>query len=200
MVNLKDNLAAASRMKPKGLISVLAIMFLAIFATMSLVYMEAAGTNLTCADNQSHILQARLNAESGMAYLSYVLENLQLAGNPSGQALLDAAALGLEAQLNGSANLGGQNVAYDGTTITIPQTTIAGSCQFGATVTLSPTGNTTLVLWVNGLQGQVTRSVGLAFNVSAGSSQIFSYGVATNSAVVMTGNATITGKNSPSEA
>ncbi len=193
---------AGKTMKQKGLVSVLAIMFLAIFATMSLVFMESASTNVTCADNQSKILQARLSAESGMAYLSNVLENLPLSGSPSGQALLDAAAAALQAQLNGSANIGGQNVAYDGTTITIPQTTITGCCTFSAAVTLSPpvASSTALVLWVNGLQGQVTRSVGLNFNVTAGSSSIFSYGIATNGAMVMTGNASVTGKNSPSEA
>ena len=187
-------------MKCKGVASILAILFLAIFATMAVVYTEAASTNLTCADNQSHILQARLSAESGMAYLSSVMDNLQLAGSPSGQALLDAVAAALQAQLSGSANLGGQAVTYDGTTVTIPQTTIAGSCTFGGTVTLSPTSATTLVLWVTGLQGQVTRSVGLSFNVTAGSSAIFNYGIATNSAVVMSGNASITGKNNAAEA
>jgi hypothetical protein len=38
------------------------------------------------------------------------------------------------------------------------------------------------------------------FNVAAGTSTIFNYGIATNSAVVMTGNATVTGKNSAAEA
>ena len=187
-------------MKRKGLISVLAIMFLAIFATMALVFVESASTNLTCADNQSRILQARLSAESGMAYLSNVLEKLQLAGSPSGQALLDAAAAALRTQLSGSANLGGQAVTYDGTTVTIPQTTIVGSCTFSGAVTLSATSNTALVLWVKGLQGQVTRSVGMSFNITAGTSSIFNYGIAAKSAVVMTGNASITGKNSASEA
>ena len=90
-------------MKRKGIASILAILFLAIFATMAVVYAEGAGTNLTCADNQSNILQARLSAESGVAYLSSVMETLQFTGTPSGQALLDAAAAALQAQLSGSA-------------------------------------------------------------------------------------------------
>lgn len=187
-------------MKHKGIASILAILFLAIFATMAVVYAEGAGTNLSCADNQSNILQARLSAESGVAYLSTVMKKLQFTGSPSGQALLDAAAAEIQAQLNGSANLGGQNVTYDNTTVTIPQTTIAGSCKFSGTVTLSAASNTALVLQVNGLQGQITRSIAMSFNVVAGSSPIFNYGVATNSAVSMTGNATITGKNSAAEA
>ena len=77
-------------MKHKGIASILAILFLAIFATMAIVYAEGAGANLACADNQSNILQARLSAESGMAYLSNVLGKLQLAGNPSGQAVISA--------------------------------------------------------------------------------------------------------------
>ena len=187
-------------MKHKGIISILAILFLAIFATMAVVYTEVAGTNLACADNQSQILQARLSAESGMAYLSNVLQKLQLAGSPSGQALLDAVAAGLQAQLSGSANFGGQPVTYDGVTITIPLARITGSCTFSGTVTLSGASATTLVLWAKGLQGQVTRSVGMNFNVSPGNSPIFKYGIATKSAVVMTGNASLTGKNSASEA
>ena len=179
-------------MKHKGIASILAILFLAIFATMAVVYAEGAGTNLACADNQSNILQARLSAESGVAYLSNVMEKLQFTGAPSGQALLNAAAAGLQGQLSGSANLGGQNVTYDGTTVTIPQTTIASCCKFSGTVTLCPTSNTALVISVNGAQGQITRSVAMNFNLVAGTSTIFNYGIATKSAVVMSGNASIT--------
>jgi len=126
-------------MKSKGLISVLAIMFL-----------RSSPRCPWCLwrhEHQRHLRGQPIADSAGRLSARVDGVPFQCAGeyptrgDPSGQALLDATAASLQAQLNGSANLGGQNVTYDGTTITIPRPR-SRSCTFSGTVTLSATSNT----------------------------------------------------------
>jgi hypothetical protein len=84
-----------------------------------------------------------------------------------------------------------------GSTISVPSiATDQGS--FRASITLNEDDSVNLT--VIGSDGETTRSVGLSFGASGGQSPVFDYGIATRSAVQITGNASVHGANDPSEA
>lgn len=182
----------------RGAVYVLAMLFLAIFASMAVAYASSSGLNLIKADNQAQILRARMAAESGMEHMTYVLEHVSVSGN-SGQALLDEMATKISDRLDGTSSLAGQCVAYDGTTIEVPPIAYGDSQgRFQASVHLE--GTNTLVLAVVGSAGAVSRTVSLNFRLIAGHNGVFDYGIATKSSVKLTGNAAVRGQNSSSEA
>ena len=174
-------------------------MFLALLATLAVGLATEANMNSQKASNLVQAQDVRLQAESAVAYFSYVLRNLSLPGGLSGQEMLDALAAALGARLNGTANLGGQTVAYDGSTITVPLIAVDPSgAGFSAAVTLQDASTVRVVF--TGQEGGYTRRVRMDFRFSPGGSAAFDYGVASRSKIVMTGNPRILGASDPAEA
>lgn len=124
------------RTRSGGLATVLALVFLAIFATLAVVFFSATSMNLAAAGNSQGMLDARLAAESGQSFLIYKMERCGVKGSLRGQALLDGLALKLKADLNGTANLNGAQVTSTSTAITVPQISLDGGKSFTAVITL----------------------------------------------------------------
>jgi hypothetical protein len=173
-------------------------MFLAILATLGISYATFTNNSLLKANNLVGAQGAQLEAESGMAFMSLILSNCEIPPGSSGQQLLDDAANALDSALNGTGNLQGQTIGYNGTTVTIPSVFAGNGRSFSAQLSLV---DTLLVhLAVTGQNGEITRSVGIDYQMVPGGESFFAYGIASMSPVSLTGNAKVLGANSPSEA
>ncbi len=126
-----------TRHDARGVASILALLFLAIFASLSVAFFTSSSMNLVQSSNVAAIAEARLAAESGLSFLIYELSHCGVSGSLRGQALLDSLADRLSADLDGTPNLGGRAVAYDGSAITVPTIDFGDGKNFSGQVTLS---------------------------------------------------------------
>ncbi len=181
-----------------GIISVVALLLLVVLTTLGISLATLTNTSFLKADNFAKVQSARMEAESGLAFTAFILQNCAVAPNTSGQALLDSLANQLGSVLDGTGNLQGGTIAYDSEMVTIPSITIGNGRSFSARVSLLDP--TVLHVVVTGQNRGITRTVGIDCDAVPDGEVFFSYGVASKSAVSMTGNAKILGANSPSEA
>lgn len=182
-----------------GFAYVMALIMLALFASLAAAFAAEVNMGLRKADNQLHVSQTRLQAESGIAFYSRTLQEASLPPGVAGQEALDALAASLSAKLDGTANLVGESVGYDGTQISIPHIVLDDSGNgFSAMLSLNP--DQTVCLVVRGRNGSCTRQVRLDFEVVQGKFTEFAYGVACKGKIKLAGNAQIKGANEASEA
>jgi hypothetical protein len=165
--------------KQDGVISVLAVIFLATFATLGIAYAAAANNSMLQADNLSHIQNSHLQAESGLEYFTHLLKQVRIPSGQSGQELLTAVESALTAPLNTELTAGGTDRGFTGT--------------------ITANGNT-VTLTVYGRSGTIQRAISMDFASVPGGSVIFGYGMASMGSIKMMGNARISGMNSPGEA
>ena len=165
--------------RQSGVISVLAIIFLAMFATMGIAYAATTNNSMLRAVNLSGVQDAQLQAESGLEYFAHLLTQLRLPVGLSGQELAAAVESALSAPLNSEIS--------------------AEASGRGFTAALAANGST-ITLTVHGRAGAVRRAISMDFAPVRGDSAIFDYGVASMGHIRMTGNARLRGANSPEEA
>ncbi|RPI64128.1 MAG: hypothetical protein EHM48_01345 [Planctomycetaceae bacterium] len=189
------------RNRRKGVISILALIFLCIFAALSVAYCTTVNSNVLQASNQNHVQSALLQAESGLAFGQYVMQNVSLSASVKDAAMMAALYNALKTDPNIVGNLGGRQIVYDAGagTITIPA--IAVNADGGSfDIVISQASSTSVQVCVNGHARGVSRAVGLTYNLSPGKCAVLDYGIATKSSISLTGNDSITGANSASEA
>ncbi|HDY65631.1 MAG TPA: hypothetical protein ENH84_05315 [Phycisphaerae bacterium] len=181
----------------KGSALVTALLFLGLFSVFAIVCVSVGSTTLSQAENYNESQQARLSAESGVLYLSYLFKQAQLPADVTPQQCLDSAADYLAKQLNGNGAMGGAFVKYDGEEILVPRISIGlfGGAFFGV-ITLAD--DDTIHVSVTGTDGQTTRTIALNFEMQADGS-IFEYGIVSGGRLLMSGQTTILGANDPSE-
>ena len=185
--------------KQSGMAMVLALVLVAIFASLAIAF--AAGTDFNARQSSSlaDVCGARLQAESGVSYfVSLFSQNTFPPTADSGQALSDAVASCLSDNLDGSGNLAGQSVSYDGNTISVPEILVNGTDQ-GFSAHLSLEGNENVRLVVTGRDGTVSRTVRIDLGLIPDASAVFGYGVASRGRIAMWGGAEILGVNDPVE-
>jgi len=171
----------------RGVAYVLAVIALAIFAALAAALASQTGMGLRKASNQALIQATRHDAESGMAYFSLLLRGTRLSGELAGQELLEALASSLRGRLEGTANLGGQTVSYDGTQIVIPHISTDGrGAGFGGIVRLADSGS--IRLTVTGREADCLKRVRMDFGFTPWRSPAFDYGIATRGSIELTGN------------
>ena len=121
------------------LIVVMASMGYAVTVTVDLQARQAA--------NAADAFDAEASTESGLSYLVYILNTSDLTTNVSGEALLDSLATCLQGKMNGTGNLNGSTVTYDGnSTITIPSIALSDGASFSAVITMPDTSTVRLAV------------------------------------------------------
>ncbi len=181
-------------MKKTAFASILALVFLSLFAALAVSFMVMNDTNLAQADNLNDVQTVLYEAESGLTFCNYLLSNVSLSQGLSSQEKLDALATALQSALNGTANLGSSSVTYDGSTIIIPGITIDDTGRsFSANLTMNVDDQIRLI--VTGQDGSINRSLSLNYDITEDSDFFDNYGVATGGPVMLDSNANIRGAN-----
>ncbi len=185
-----------------GIVSILALLFLCIFASLSVAFASTTDLTLQKANNFQAARKARLATESGLDFLVYKLKEFKLGVNLSGQALFDDLASSLQGKWNGTANLGGSTVAYDDTNIVIPSITIGGNLSFSAILSMADSnmiGLTVTGYYTTNSGTSFSRSVSMDFN-AAPRPPALEYGVYSKGPIHIGNNLIYRGANSPDEA
>ena len=89
----------------RGAVLVLALGLVTVMMALAVAFVSATSTTVKQADNFSNIEAAHRQAESGLAFFTYLLRNTSVTESAEGASLVEAVADGLRAQLDGSATL-----------------------------------------------------------------------------------------------
>ena len=181
---------------------IMAIIMMAVLTSVAFAGLHFASSSLLQSEDYVTIHEARMQAESGMSYISHLMKKTDISGVSTDEDLLEAIAAGLSSELDYSPAMGEGVIAYADSTITIPYISSEDDGSFSASITNPSIG--VVLLTVTGKSGEagkeVYRQAALSFVLSAGGSASFDYGVAAKGPIVMTGNAKILGANDASEA
>ena len=184
-----------TRSKRRGISSMLAMLYLILFSTLAVGFYSAVTVAVQVSGNEVNAKRAMLNAESGLAFMRYVMGNVQVPHSTPDTQTWTAFCTQVKAQLDGTPNVAGRTIAMPtGNEMILPDMVAEpGGASFTATLTRS--GQQILVKVSGGesITGTVRRTIQLSFARAQRASAIFDYGVASRSAISMAGNAKITG-------
>jgi hypothetical protein len=192
----------ARRPGRRGAVSVVVLVFLAMFAALGAAYATATNANLRQADNAHRVQDALLQAESGLEYCNRLMNDASIPPGAAGEDLLLAIESHLRLQLDYTENLDGRRLPdVENGVIEIPDvaTDDAGG-SFSAEIRVDPDDDQRLSMTITGRQGEIRRRVRLDYGLEAGSHWIWDYGVVSGGPIRLTGNARIQGANSRDEA
>ena len=185
----------------------LAMMFLALLASLSVALISTSSLELKKSENLVEAQQAQLTAESGLTFMLYHLRQMQLPPGTTEADLLRRLCEKFQERLEGTQNLAGasiQETAYSGETalqsFRIPRIQ-AGSGSFTCAVRqVALDAGAGCRVTVEGVCGSAKRTVAMSFLMTTEQAAVFDYGVASRGRIVIDGSGTVTGMDDPSEA
>ena len=190
--------------RTRGIVSVIAMFYLAIFSMLAIGFYSTVTTQVQISYNDMNINAAQAASESGMQFVRYQLSALNIPHSTPSDQLFTAVYTQLSTSMNGTGNMGADTVGLSGTTINIPGT--AGNwinldnngARFFASLTQS---GQQMVVKVTGQArgGQIARAVQMNYGIAQKASGIFAYGVASRGSISMGGNTKILGATDPTK-
>ncbi len=184
--------------KRRGFAYILAMLLLVVMASMGYAVTVTTDLQARQATNTSNAFDAQASTESGLSYLVYVLSTSDLTSNVSGEALLDSLATCLQGKMNGTGNLNGSTVTYDGnSTITIPSVAFSDDSSFIAVITMPDSSTVRLAVtgsYTTGSGIALSRSMSIDFDLGAKTGSL-DYGVYSEGPINIGGNLSYTGLN-----
>src|SRR5262245_22654928 len=100
----------------RGISSVLAMLYMTLFAAMAIGFYASVSTAVQVAGNDANGAKALAAAESGLDFMRYQLANVVIPPNTPVSQAFGQLCNCLQAQLNGSSNLRGLGIAASGNT------------------------------------------------------------------------------------
>ncbi|MBN1555008.1 MAG: pilus assembly PilX N-terminal domain-containing protein [Phycisphaerae bacterium] len=177
--------------KHKGVSYILSLIVVMLLGALGMAMIQSTGKEIHKGLNQRDGMNARLAAESGLAYLTEVLERFEISGSPSSSALFNA----LGSYYNDELTTG--SVSYDGAHVTISGVQAGPS---GSTFTgqFAPGVENEVVVTVTGQTGEAQRTLQLSFELVPGGG-IFDKGIVSMGPIHISGSAQIDGANNNGE-
>ncbi|MHC4114678.1 MAG: pilus assembly PilX family protein [Planctomycetota bacterium] len=170
----------------RGVVLILAMVFVAVFSVLSLSIATMSGTNLQIAENHRTANAALSATESGLEVFRYWLSDLSVSPSMSASERLTTVANDLKSSLN-DANIS-TSFSFDGSEITISTISLGSQSNQSFTAAIQQIDTDTLQLEIIGTNGQVSRTINSRFAFVSRADPIFDYGVATSGPLHMTGN------------
>ena len=183
--------------------SLLAMLYLVIFAAMALGFYAQATVSSQVATSELRTHEAQLAADAGLAFIKYHLSALDVPFLPPNR-LMEEISMQLAGRLDGTPNLGGTSgtVGYDDVRLRIEipggrdnYVLVPGGSGFKVFIDMNT--DRTLKVSSVGRYGAVTNGVGRAVEVTYRPDQrpapLLAYGIAGRGPVTVAGNGTIRG-------
>ena len=104
----------------RGIVCVIAMLFLMLFVILALGFYAATAMSAQIANNERATSAAQVAAESGMQFVRYHMARLDIPVETPPDKVFAEAYKQLKIQMIGSGNLASRGLGYDGRTITIP--------------------------------------------------------------------------------
>ena len=197
-----------NRARRHGITSILAMLYLVLFATLAIGFYTATTMSGQIARNEKAFELSEAAADGGMQFMRYHLGQLIIAPTVPTSGLMDAIVQGLGQQLNGTANMNGHNVqkstinsigviyipSADDWTSLDPN---AGT-KFRAMITQS---GQFIVVNVDGAGagGKAMRGIQIQYQKAPRAGAILDYGVASRGTVATAGGTYIQGLTDPTK-
>jgi len=180
-----------------GVVYVLALVLLAVLTSVAVTVVAASGLSVRSSGNFDAVGRARLEAESGLSYLTGRIQKITLPYSTDDGTFIANLNTALGGTLNGTTNLNGQTVHVSGSAVVVPaiQTTEG---HFAGRVTWL--GGGLARLEVDGQARGVTRTVAINLQLGPKAAGVFDFGIASRGKIVIKGNATFDGINDHEEA
>ncbi len=189
---------AACGASRRGFVLVIALSLLTVIACLAVHFCRVSNSGLVQSDSHSKIQAARMQAESGQAFMIYTLNRASLPLAGTGEEILEAVAVHLDETLNGSPALQGALIQYDGSVITVPDV-VFGSPRESFRAELWMFTPAVLRMRITGGAGGVQRRVVMDFALTGGH-PIFGFGIASKGPICLENTVAILGANDRSEA
>jgi Tfp pilus assembly protein PilX len=188
----------------RGLASLLSMLYLVLMSTLAVGFYAATSMSAQIARNERMLSQAESAADGGMQFIRYQLGQMTIPANVQPTGLMDAVALALAPQLNGSPNMNGHTVQNTGGIIYIPAVndwTVVDSAvgtKFRAEISQS---GQFVVVTVDGASasGSVMKAIQLQYQKAPKAGAILDYGVATEGTLATGGATLIQGQTDPTK-
>ncbi|MBW8036137.1 MAG: hypothetical protein FVQ79_11030 [Planctomycetes bacterium] len=160
----------------EGIVMVLALMFMVIFASLSVAMLSMSSANAQIANNHQQGNGALVNTHSGVEVVKYFLNDMTVPASIE---------TGIQNQL-AVKNLTNMTATVTGSVITLASVPLdsTASENFSAQITMFSD------YWqadVTGRNGVIKRKVRSNFNIAVRADSVFDYGVATKGPLLMTG-------------
>ncbi len=176
-----------------GVISILVIMLLVIFATLAIAFAANTTLEVQKAANFQEVMKAQLAAESGLIYAIDTLDDFTMSTAPTASGdLSEAVYLHLSNRMDQSALLAGRSVSLAANdVVSVPEIAL-GTEQGNFSIAFYPIDESTYRLTVVGSCGEVSRSVALDLEVVKDTT-VLKYSVASRSRTIIRGNVQVDG-------
>lgn len=169
------------------------MMYLLLLSSLALGFYASVNVSVQIAANETHVREALLSAESGLEFMRYTLGNISIPPQTPDTQIWTAVCTQVKSQLDGTPNVNNTTLAMPaGTTWTLPTMKLASGATFQATLAQSGEAVTVTIAGQNSSKS-LTRRIRIDFARAQRASSIFNYGVASKSAISMSGKAVITG-------
>jgi len=169
------------------------MMYLLLLSSLALGFYASVNVSVQIASNETHVREAMLSAESGLEFIRYTLGNVNIPPQTPDDQIWTSVCSQVKSQLDGTANINNTTLAMpSGTTWTLPTITLASGGSFQATLAQNGEAVTVTIAAQNPSKS-LTRRIRIDFARAQRASSIFNYGVASKSAISMSGKAVITG-------
>ncbi|MCX5655383.1 MAG: hypothetical protein NTY65_12110 [Planctomycetota bacterium] len=189
----------------RGIAFAITLIFLALFACLAVAITVCTDANLTIAHNRIEGQQASAFAATGIQMMQVGLGGMPISGAADATAMHALMRTHLMSDFAGSGMVNANGITSDASGVTVPVVTLTrADGRSGLTnVTIQASGgaqdNTTVTIRSAAGFGAASRTATYNMTVQRGTTVLNDYGVASKSAISMTGNASITGLHTPAE-
>ncbi|MHC4981944.1 MAG: hypothetical protein ACYTF6_02105 [Planctomycetota bacterium] len=180
-----------------GAAYVIALLLLTLLFTLAIGMATTADLSLQKGENCRKAAEARMAAESGLAFMLQVLEDVRLPGSTTSENFYENLQAVLAARLDNTANFAGETVLNTGASVFVPDCTVDGKsfCSWFTQLT-----ENTCQLKVRGSYGGIGRHLTVELSLQPELPAAFDYGLACRGPISISGNARILGVNDSLEA
>ncbi len=199
------NRHSRGRAGTRGSALLIALLFLALFASMAVAIAAASDVNLTIARNRIEAHQASALAETGILLLMQTLGGAAVTPTANAEDIHEDIVLHLADAWADSTMIDADDLSSDADGVYFPAITVERDDGRNGTITLTLAADggvlsvPTITVESTGRFGNAVRTVRYQMTTQGGNYTLGPYGVASRSRVQMTGNARIAGANEDSE-
>jgi len=185
-------------LKRQGAVLLISLIFVIIFSALVVSMATFSGTNVQLASNQHKVDRALGSAESGLEVMRYWLTSIAMPSSTSPSNYLSTIVYNLQYDLDAN-SISNITINDDGSVQPVTLDSAAGQ-TFNGQFSIDPNDHNILQVYATGGNGQITRTIRVRYDIGPYEFPIFNYGLATKGPLLFTGNPTVNGVNSNSEA
>ena len=181
----------------EGFAHVLALLMLAVFATLAVVMAASASSELKKGDNSRQAMETRIAAESGLAFMVHHMRRVRIPAETTEANFLLWVSAALGVRLNGTGALDGQSVSSTSQAVIVPGVALPDGKSFRCwfTRTHKDRCRLTIVGSAHGLERYLSMDLAVEPKLPGA----YYYGVASRGRISISGSTRIIGMNYPAE-